>query len=149
MDELYKTDNNAFMKSLREGTLYGGLDNSIGNDTVDNVGWGTGTNAFGGMTPDIQTNVNTTPGGMDFSKMLSGGLGGLGSLFSAEKGGTSVMGGLAPWVQMGLGVLADNKNDPSRANNEVIQRQQIASNNYNSDKLKRNDIALGRAFGTA
>ena len=88
-------------------------------------------------------------GGFDISKMLSGGLGGIGSLFSAEKGGTSVMGGLAPYMQMGMSYLADKKNDPTRANNEAIQRQQIASNTYNADKLRRNDAALGRAFGTA
>ena len=74
---------------------------------------------------------------------------GLGSLFSAEKGGTSVMGGLAPYMQMGMSYLADKKNDPTRSNNEALQRQQIASNTYNADKLRRNDAALGRAFGTA
>jgi len=81
-------------------------------------------------------------GGIDFDWSDIGGL------FSSEKGGTSVMGGLAPYMQLGMSYLADKKNDASRANNETIQRQQIASNTYNADKRNRNDLALGRAFGT-
>ena len=82
-------------------------------------------------------------GGFDFD------WGNIGGLFSAGKGETSVMGGLAPWAQMGMTYLMDKKNDPMRANNATIQRQQIASNTYNADKRKRNDLALGKAFGTA
>ena len=125
------------------------VEEMMGN--YNNVGWGMGgtdsaelanfSNPMQIRTPDI--------GGFDISKMLSGGLGGFGDMFSAGKGGTSVMGGLAPYMQMGMSYLADKKNDPTRANNEAIQRQQIASNTYNDDKLRRNDAALGRAFGTA
>ena len=125
------------------------IEEMMGN--YNNVGWGMGgtdgaelanfSNPMQIRTPDI--------GGFDISKMLSGGLGGFGDMFSAGKGGTSVMGGLAPYMQMGMSYLADKKNDPTRANNETLQRQQIASNTYNADKRDRNDLALGRAFGTA
>ena len=127
----------------------GTIEEMMGN--YNNEGWG-----MGGTDGAVQANFSNpmqirTPdtGGFDIRKMLSGGLSRFGSMFSAGKGETSVMGGLAPYMQMGMSYLADKKNDPTRANNEAIQRQQIASNTYNADKLRRNDAALGRAFGTA
>ena len=59
------------------------------------------------------------------------------------------MGGLVPWAQMGMTYLMDKENDPMRANYATIQKQQIAENTANADKRKRNDLALGKAFGTA
>ena len=131
-------ENDIFMDNLRTG-LYGGLSN---NDGTEDSAWDYSTMGMGGVNTQVG---NVTPPGIDFSGML----GNIGGLFSAGKGETSVMGGLAPWAQMGMTYLMDKKNDTMRANNATIQRQQIASNTYNADKRKRNDLALGKAFGTA
>jgi hypothetical protein len=143
----------------------GTIEEMMGN--YNNEGWGmggtsnmyTGSNTLGAGIPDFMRQGNIINPSMDTSKLTPKDYGvdlakgfdfnSIGSLFSSEKGGTSVMGGLAPYMQMGMSYLADKKNDHTRANNEAIQRQQIASNTYNADKLRRNDAALGRAFGTA
>ena len=129
-------ENDIFMNMVRKG-MYGGLSN---NDGTEDSAWDYSTMGMGG----VNTQLGKVPtGGYDFDWNSIGGL------FSAGKGETSVMGGLAPWAQMGMTYLMDKKNDTMRANNAAIQRQQIASNTYNADKRKRNDLALGKAFGTA
>ena len=129
-------NNDIFMDNVRAG-LYGGLSN---NDGTEDSAWDYSTMGMGGANTQVG---NVPTGGYDFDWSSIGGL------FSAGKGETSVMGGLAPWAQMGLTYFMDKENDPMRDNYATIQKQQIAENTANADKRKRNDLALGRAFGTA